>query len=398
MREGVTESPQMPRSPSSPSADQRASRPTRKVAVLGATGSIGTATIDVLEHLNSVDPESGWHAWAISAHRNASNLKRIAESLATPPARLIVSDPRAAAGTPELSAGDALRVGEQALVEAAAHPEVDTVVAAIVGRAGLESTLAAVDAGKRVALANKETLVVAGPIVRGRMSASDAEVLPVDSEHSAIFQCIGREAAQVRRVILTASGGPFRTWTREQMEAATPESALAHPTWEMGPKITVDSATMMNKALEVIEARWLFDVPAEAIEVGGSPPVDHPLVGRIPRRIGDGPVEPARHADADPARVDVPAAAARHRGAAGPGRFLEFDVRPGRPRPFFRRSTSASRWPRPGGPPGQWSMRPTNRRSVYSWKVKFGLLTLCPPAERCWHTTPTSPIPRWTGC
>lgn len=184
-----------------------------------------------------------------------------------------------------------LDVGPDALVRAATEKDVDVVVAAIVGRAGLESTLAAVHAGKRVALANKETLVVAGPVVTRAAADNGAELLPVDSEHSAIFQCLAESRARqsqfatakqpttaadssakthwpgVRRLILTASGGPFRDWTAAQMREATIEQALAHPTWKMGAKITIDSASMMNKALEVIEAKWLFDVPADKIEV-----------------------------------------------------------------------------------------------------------------------------------
>ncbi|MAP09525.1 MAG: 1-deoxy-D-xylulose-5-phosphate reductoisomerase, partial [Rhodopirellula sp.] len=184
-----------------------------------------------------------------------------------------------------------LDVGPDALVRAATEKDVDVVVAAIVGRAGLESTLAAVHAGKRVALANKETLVVAGPVVTRAAADNGAELLPVDSEHSAIFQCLAESRARqsqfatanqpntavdpsakthwpgVRRLILTASGGPFRDWTTAQMREATIEQALAHPTWKMGAKITIDSASMMNKALEVIEAKWLFDVPADKIEV-----------------------------------------------------------------------------------------------------------------------------------
>jgi 1-deoxy-D-xylulose-5-phosphate reductoisomerase len=157
--------------------------------------------------------------------------------------------------------------GPDALCQVASSKEVDTVVAAIVGRAGLESTLAAVDAGKRVALANKETMVVAGPLVQQRLAQSEGTILPVDSEHSAIFQCLAGSASPPRRLILTASGGPFRGWSTKQMEDASLESALAHPTWDMGRKISIDSATMMNKALEIIEARWLFGVPADQIEV-----------------------------------------------------------------------------------------------------------------------------------
>ena len=239
-------------------------RTLKNVAVLGATGSIGTGAVDVLRNLNRVDPEHRWRLWAASGHRNAQQLVDLARSADHPPQRLIFSDPTAEAPT-DLEFD--VHRGADSLVEAAGHPEVDAVVASIVGRAGLESTLEAIRKGKRVALANKETLVVAGPVVSEAAEQSDAEILPVDSEHSAIFQCIGSCQSPPKKLILTASGGPFRTWTTEQMQAAGPESALAHPTWEMGPKITIDSATMMNKALEIIEARWLFGLPAEQIEV-----------------------------------------------------------------------------------------------------------------------------------
>lgn len=255
------------------------------VAVLGATGSIGTATADVLRHLAKTDPDGAWRMWAASGHQNLSELTKIASQMDSPPERLVLSSPEAAKsfdGTKALSSEYQVSIGTDALVDVAMSTEVDTVVAAIVGRAGLESTLAAIDAGKRVALANKETMVVAGPLVRQMMSSSGSELLPVDSEHSAIFQCLGNwantravqpdgpqavEAPKPHKLILTASGGPFRQWSSEQIADATPADALAHPTWEMGKKISIDSATMMNKALEIIEARWLFDVPADAIEV-----------------------------------------------------------------------------------------------------------------------------------
>lgn len=259
-------------------------RKVKNVAVLGATGSIGTATAEVIAHLNQTDTESKWRMWAASGHRNLDGLMQIAAAADPGPQWLVMSEPESAKTFTETRkdsvasnklAGIRLDQGSDALVEVAQHPDVDIVVAAIVGRAGLESTLAAVEAGKRVALANKETLVVAGPLVRRAMQASGAEILPVDSEHSAIFQCMGPApvagsdcpAPKPKKLILTASGGPFRTWSKQQMQSATIESALAHPTWDMGPKITIDSATMMNKALEIIEARWLFDLPAEAIEV-----------------------------------------------------------------------------------------------------------------------------------
>ena len=268
-----------------PSADRQSSP--HRVAVLGATGSIGTATVDVISSLHRVDPEQPWQMWAVSGHRQVDSLVKIADAAAPRPERLVLSCPEAAQrfSTTAMEKRYQIGIGPDALIEVASCPEVDTVVAAIVGRAGLESTLAGIEAGKRVALANKETMVVAGPLVKALMEKSGAELLPVDSEHSAIFQALGRWAspgircskedsvgrtpppARPKKLILTASGGPFRTWSTEEISAATPQSALAHPTWEMGAKITVDSATMMNKALEVIEARWLFEIPADQIEV-----------------------------------------------------------------------------------------------------------------------------------
>ncbi|MCO8121930.1 1-deoxy-D-xylulose-5-phosphate reductoisomerase [Stieleria sp. TO1_6] len=256
---------------------QRGSLPHQNVAVLGATGSIGTATAEVIGHLNRIDPNHRWKLWAASGHSNLDLLEQItcaAMGDGEAPERLIFSDPTCL--SPAHAAQrfgrhgyqpESLKFGPEALVDAARHESVDVVVAAIVGRAGLESTLAAVESGKRVALANKETLVVAGGLVRQRMTQSGAKLLPVDSEHSAIWQCIAESKSPVRRLILTASGGPFRTASRDEMENARPESALEHPTWQMGRKITIDSATMMNKALEIIEARWLFDVSADQIEV-----------------------------------------------------------------------------------------------------------------------------------
>jgi len=209
----------------------------------------------------------------ISGHGNLALLAKTASRHLN--ARIVLSDTAAAQAW---QSGDAaytgvtfprasrIDVGSEWLIDLAEDPEIDTVVAAIVGRAGLESTVAAVTAGKRVALANKETLVVAGAVVCEAMRNSGAELLPVDSEHSAIFQCLlGRESP--RRIVLTASGGPFRDWTIDQMHNATVDQALAHPTWRMGQKISIDSATMMNKALEIIEAKWLFGVTADQIEV-----------------------------------------------------------------------------------------------------------------------------------
>ena len=235
--------------------------PTRNVAILGATGSIGQSTIEVMQSLGEA-----WKTWAISAHSSVDQLLKLASDLCP---RIVGITGEADFDTSDFPAETRIETGSESLIKIATAPEVDIVVAAIVGRAGLESTLAALEAGKRVALANKEVLVVGGPLVEP-LVARGGELLPVDSEHSAIFQCLAATSepqTQVRRVILTSSGGPFRSWTADQMRRATIDEALNHPTWQMGPKITIDSATMMNKGLEVIEARWLFDLPADKIEV-----------------------------------------------------------------------------------------------------------------------------------
>ncbi|MFZ5828538.1 MAG: 1-deoxy-D-xylulose-5-phosphate reductoisomerase [Planctomycetota bacterium] len=234
-----------------------------RVAVLGSTGSIGRSTLEVLTGLGE-----GWHAFALSAHRQASLL--LAQAQDKRPRLIALTDPEseAAVDSSKLPQGTEMVRGCDALERIAAHPEVDIVVSAIVGSAGLRSTWAALDAGKRVALANKESLVVGGPLVTRLAAERGAPLLPVDSEHSAIFQAMqaGRRQ-EVRRVILTASGGPFRNYCRDELARVSVPDALAHPTWDMGPKITIDSATLMNKALEIIEARWLFDLAAEQISV-----------------------------------------------------------------------------------------------------------------------------------
>ncbi len=235
----------------------------RSVAVLGATGSIGRATLDVLGKLGQP-----WRLFGLSAHTKLDELLPIVGQF---DARMLVGTCDQSASRfrflPEHGQCQFLQ-GQAGLATLAAHPEVDIVVAAIVGSAGMLSTLAAAKAGKRIALANKESLVVAGHMVTEVARQNGAQLIPVDSEHSAIFQSLqaGR-GSQLSKLILTASGGPFRTWSLERLQGVTIADALAHPTWSMGRKITVDSATMMNKALEIIEARWLFDVPAEQIEV-----------------------------------------------------------------------------------------------------------------------------------
>lgn len=240
----------------------------KNVAVLGSSGSIGESALEVIGASRGLLRVVG-----LSAHSRTADLLRQAKQLAaagTAPCWLVATDPRAAAAQDwsGLPAGTELLVGHNALEQAVRRVEVDVVLAAIVGSAGLRSTWAALDAGKTIALANKETLVMAGPLVMRLAAQRNAQILPVDSEHSAVFQALqsGRKS-EVRHVVLTASGGPFRKFTPERMATVTVAEALAHPTWNMGPKITVDSATMMNKSLELIEARWLFDLTAEQLDV-----------------------------------------------------------------------------------------------------------------------------------
>ncbi len=234
-----------------------------EVVVLGSTGSIGRSTLEVIA-------ASGGRlrAVALSAHRNTELLAK--QARAVRPRQIVVTDPAAARlhDFSDLPGEVELLLGPEALRRVVAGTEVDIVVSAIVGSAGLQGTWAALEAGKRVALANKESLVVAGPLITRLARQNHAPLLPVDSEHSAIFQALqaGRRE-EVCRVILTASGGPFRNYTAEQLTEVSVADALAHPTWDMGPKITVDSATLMNKALEIIEARWLFDLRADQIDV-----------------------------------------------------------------------------------------------------------------------------------
>ncbi len=232
------------------------------VAVLGATGSIGRSALEVVQ----ADPQL--RAYGITGHSQTDLLVRQAKAVGA--AKVVVTDP-ARAGDPvlgELPPNTEVLRGEEGIRQLVISSEVNVVLAAIVGSAGLLGTWAAVEAGKTVALANKESLVMAGDLVMRLARARGATILPVDSEHSAIFQCMqAGERAEVRRIVLTASGGPFRTTPLDQLAGVTVEQALAHPTWDMGAKITVDSATMMNKALEIIEARWLFDLRVDQISV-----------------------------------------------------------------------------------------------------------------------------------
>lgn len=247
---------------------QRSAGPQR-VAILGSTGSIGQSTLNVLRHdLQQSSDRHRYRLIGISGHSQIDELASIAHEFQCPRVVCTSTDHASRWRPTDSEYGGQFACGDQALGELASASDVDTVVAAIVGSAGLPSTFSALRAGKTVALANKETLVVTGHLATRQASQTGARLLPVDSEHSAIFQALlGRPEMAIRRIILTASGGPFRGFSQQQLESATREQALAHPTWNMGSKISVDSATMMNKALEIIEARWLFDIPAERIQV-----------------------------------------------------------------------------------------------------------------------------------
>jgi 1-deoxy-D-xylulose-5-phosphate reductoisomerase len=238
----------------------------RGIALLGSTGSIGTTALRVLDR-----QRDRFRVAALTAFANTTLLEQQASRFGPSFVGLVQNG----------SGHDARwRTGERCLVEAATRDDVDIVLNAVVGAAGLDATLAALEAGKRVALANKETLVMAGDLAAAAAKRGGGEIVPVDSEHSAILQCVtGRRTSDIRRVILTASGGPFRDWPAERLARATVEDALHHPTWTMGRKITVDSATLANKALEIIEAHYLFELPYDRIEVVVHPQsVVHSLV------------------------------------------------------------------------------------------------------------------------
>ncbi|MGR3583528.1 MAG: 1-deoxy-D-xylulose-5-phosphate reductoisomerase, partial [Pseudooceanicola nanhaiensis] len=247
----------------------------RRITILGATGSVGQSTIDLIAR----DP-ARFEVVALTGGRNVAQLAEDARRLG---ARLAVTahdDCLDALRAALAGTGIEVAAGAGALCEAAARPA-DWVMSAIIGAAGLEPGLAAIGQGATLALANKETLVAAGPLVMAEAAASGATILPVDSEHSAAFQCLaGEDPAQVERLILTASGGAFRDWPLERLAHATPEEAATHPNWSMGQRITIDSASMFNKALEVIEAKEFFGLPPEKIEVLLHPEsLIHALVG-----------------------------------------------------------------------------------------------------------------------
>lgn len=286
----------------------------QRLTVLGATGSIGMSTLDVVER----HPDR-FEIFALTAHRQIDAL--FEQCLRFSPRFAVLGDDNAAGllRSRLREAGSRVEVlaGSRALAEVAEHPEVDVVMAAIVGAAGLQPALAAVRAGKKVLLANKEALVLSGRLFMDAVAASGALLLPIDSEHNAVFQALPADyrrdpdACGVRRILLTASGGPFRSAKLAELDAVTPEQACAHPNWVMGRKISVDSATMMNKGLEVIEAHWLFGAPAERIDVVVHPQsVIHSMVeyadGSVLAQLGNPDMRtPIAHALAWPERIEA---------------------------------------------------------------------------------------------
>jgi len=285
----------------------------RTLTILGATGSIGLSTLDVVAR-----HPGRYRVFALSAHRQVDAL--VALCLRHRPACAVLGDASAAAAARAqlVAAGCETEVlwGEAALAGVAAHPQVDTVMAAIVGAAGLRPAVAAARAGKRILLANKESLVMAGEVFLRACREGGATVLPIDSEHNAIFQCLpagqrtGAATPGVRRIVLTASGGPFRRASAAEMLQATPEQACAHPRWSMGRKISVDSATMMNKGLELIEASYLFGLPESRLDVLVHPQsIVHSMVeyedGSMLAQLGNPDMRtPIAHALAHPERID----------------------------------------------------------------------------------------------
>jgi len=281
---------------------------TRKLAILGATGSIGTSTLDLIAR----SPDR----FEVTTVTAATNVEALADIVRRTGAKLaVVADETRYTDLAELLVGTGCRVaaGEDALVEAAAS-DADLVIAAIVGCAGLRPVMGAVEAGKTVALANKEALVTAGALMTDAADSSGATLLPIDSEHNAIFQCLaGSRSAEISRIILTASGGPFRAASAATMDAATPAQAVAHPNWTMGAKISVDSATMMNKGLELIEAHYLFGLPSGRIDILVHPQsVVHSMVefvdGSVLAQLGNADMRiPIAYALAWPERMETPA-------------------------------------------------------------------------------------------
>lgn len=281
----------------------------KNIGVLGSTGSIGTQTLDIIEEY----PEL-FRASVLTARRQWHLLAE--QALKFRPDLVVIGEEEYYMPLKEALAGSGIEVGAgvKAIEEAAAHAYTDTVVTAMVGYSGLLPTISAIKAGKTIALSNKETLVVAGELITGLCREYGVNIVPVDSEHSAIFQClVGEKRNEMRKIILTASGGPFRKMSKAALSEATPADALKHPNWDMGAKVTIDSASMMNKGFEMIEARWLFDCPPEQIEVVVHPQsIVHSMVeyqdGSVKAQLGVPDMHtPIRYALSYPSRLHTTA-------------------------------------------------------------------------------------------
>lgn len=334
---------QQPTTSPMPNQPYNPDNPPINIALLGSTGSIGQQTLDVVSRLGG-----RFRIVALAAGGDGEGLLRQVAALPEPPLLLALSDEAAARACGDC--GVPILAGEAGLVEIAQHPAVDIVVVATTGHAGFAPTLAALNAGKHVALANKEALVMAGSVVTSLARKKGLRIRPIDSEHSAIWQCLvgepeaaGRAATRgatgawdvIEKLVLTASGGPFRTWDRESTLNATPQQALKHPTWQMGAKVTVDSASLMNKGLEVIEAHWLYGVPFDNIEVVIHPEsIVHSMVrfvdGSAKAQLGIPdmrvPIQyaltyPQRYPNSAHPRADWPAVGALHFEAVDLSRF-----------------------------------------------------------------------------
>ncbi len=301
----------------------------KRVTILGATGSIGSSTLDLLARAPG--------SFQVAALTAQTNVAKLADAARAHRAELaVIGDPSLYAELKERLAGTgiAAAAGAEALREAAALPA-DCVMAAIMGAAGLAPTFEAVRQGRRVALANKECLVSAGAVFMDWVARHGAELVPVDSEHSAALQALAGAAPEsIEQITLTASGGPFRTWDAARLATVRPADALKHPNWSMGRKITVDSATMMNKGLELIEAYHLFPVEARPARRRGPPAVDRALPRRLHRRLRARPARLPRHAHADRAQPGLARAHARAHRAPGPRQARRPDLRGPRPRPL----------------------------------------------------------------
>lgn len=285
----------------------------KNIGVLGSTGSIGTQTLDIIAEY----PEL-FHASVLTARRQWQLLAE--QALRYRPDLVVIGEEKHYKSLSKALEGSGIEVaaGAKAIEEAAAHPNTDTVVTAMVGYSGLLPTISAIKGGKTIALSNKETLVVAGELITRLCQEYGVKIVPVDSEHSAIFQClVGENREEMRKIILTASGGPFRKLSKEELHNVTPADALKHPNWDMGAKVTIDSASMMNKGFEMIEARWLFDCSPQQIEVAVHPQsIVHSMVeyqdGSVKAQLGVPDMHtPIRYALSYPKRLHTEARAMR---------------------------------------------------------------------------------------